>query len=121
MADLDEQKLKVIVEAARVQFDAAHTDREQALRAARLMIQLSSRAIPAAHRGEMDEARNLAKQAGEEILPDAKWTRARREFFDSGLLHDAEKEYVEATFTIDVLSNESLPSADDLGVGPAPI
>lgn len=120
MAGLDEQDLKAIVESARVQFDAVHTDREHALRAARLTIQLSSRAIRAAHRGEMDEARNLAKQAGDEILPAAKSTRARREFFDSGLLHDAEKEYVEATLTIAALSNESLPSADDLGVGPAP-
>ena len=120
MADLDEQELKAIVEAARVQFDAAHTDREQALRAARLTIQLSSRAIRAAHRGEMDEARNLAKQAGEEILPAAKSTRERREFFDSGLLHDAEKEYVEAAITVAALSGEAIPSPAELGVGPAP-
>ena len=80
MADLNEQELKAIVEAARVQFDAAHSDREQALRAARLTIQLSPRAIRAAHRGEIDEARNLVKQAGEEILPAAKLTRECREF-----------------------------------------
>ena len=68
----------------------------------------------------MDEARNLAQQAGEEILPAAKSTRERREFFDSGLLHDAEKEYVEATLTIAALNSEPIPTPDDLGVGPAP-
>ena len=67
MADLDEQELKAIVEAARVQFDAAHTDREQALRAARLTIQLSSRAIRAAHHPEnakrFDETRSSDREA----------------------------------------------------------
>jgi len=120
VVDRDERDLKAIVAAAREQFDVAHADREQAVRAARLTIQLSSRAIRAAHRGEMEEARNLARQAGEEILPASKLTRERREFFDSGLLHDAEKEYVEANLTIAALLNESIPSPDELGVGPAP-
>ena len=113
-------QLPEIVGKAIERFEAAHADREAALRAARLTIQLSSRAIRAAHRREFDEARALAGEARETILPAGEVIRARKEFFDSGMLHDAEKEYAEAVLTIAMLAGEALPGPEELGVGPAP-
>jgi translin len=115
-----ERDLKAAIEAARSLFDAAHAEREDALRAARATVQLSSRAIRAAHRGEMDAAAELIASARDAIIPAAIATRTRREFFDSGLLHDAEKEYAEGAITIAALSGDALPTAEALGIGPAP-
>ncbi len=120
MADKSGERLAEIVERARERFGEAHADREAALRAARTTIQLSSRAIRAAHRREMDEAGALVAEARETILPAGEAIRARKEFFDSGMLHDAEKEYAEAALTIAMLGGKPLPGPEELGVGPAP-
>ena len=113
-------RLTEIGEAARDDLATAHDRREQALRAARATIQLASRSIRAAHRGEVDSARALCQQARDAIVPAAETLRGQRQYFDGSLLHDAEKEYAEAALFPALMAGDRLPAPADLQIGVAP-
>jgi translin len=97
---------------------AAHRAREKALPACRRTIRSAGSAIRAVHRLESDQAASLADEA-EESLREA---QAVLEPFPSvghaGFLHDAEKEYAEARFTIALVAGDPLPRPDVLAVAP---
>ncbi len=112
-------RLAEIGESARAGFSEAHDRRERALRASRATIQLASRSIRAAHRGELGTARTLWQQARDEILPAAEALRDQRQYFDGALLHDAEKEYAEAALMLALMGGETLPGPADLEIGAA--
>ena len=94
----------------------AHAARETALPLCREVIRLASRSIRAVHRGEVERSADHAQQA-EVALRQAQAALADfPEVAHSGPLHDAEKEYAESRLTAALLSDDPLPSPDELGV-----
>lgn len=93
-----------------------HDAREQALAASRSAIRASANAIRAAHRGELDRARRGVEEAAHHLrtATDACIDVPTVRF--AGFVHDAEKEYAEASLTLAALSGRPLPAADVLGV-----
>ncbi|MEE8363766.1 MAG: haloacid dehalogenase [Dehalococcoidia bacterium] len=112
-------RLQDIAEAARARLDATHAAREKALPAARLAVQLSARSIRAAHRGEMDAAADLARQAREAIAPAGDALKEFPDIYQAGFLQDAEKEVAEAHITLAMISRGTLPTPSDVGVSEA--
>lgn len=111
-------RLEEIIEGMRGHFEALDAAREQAYVLSRQVVRASSVAIKHAHRQEMpeaythrDEARNLTHQMLEAVA-DAPELRF------GGFVHDSEKEYAEAAMTIAALTDEPLPTPEELGVYP---
>ena len=94
--------------------EKSHRAREADLANSRKAVQLSSRAIRAAHRGEFDAAREMSEAARETLS-------SRGEKWDSsasgGFRFDGEKEFVESTLAIALLDRQPIPEPADLGVG----
>ena len=94
--------------------EKSHRAREADLANSRKAVQLSSRAIRAAHRGEFDAAREMSEAARETLS-------SRGEKWDSsasgGFRFDGEKEFVESMLAIALLDRQPIPEPADLGVG----
>ncbi len=96
---------------------SVHERREHGIQASRETIQISSRAIRAAHRGEMELARALVSAARDAIQrPSSSESTA---IFNTGYLLNGQKEYAEAALTVAFLSDDPMPDADSLGVSHA--
>ncbi len=94
--------------------EKSHQAREADLSNSRKAIQLSSRAIRAAHRGEFASARELSDSAGKTLSGrDAKPNVAA----SGGIRFDGEKEFVESALAIALLDGQPIPEPADLGVG----
>jgi len=99
---------------------SAHHAREKALPACRRVIRSAGSAIRAVHRlapvdaaAHIEEAEASLREAQEVLAPHPAVVHA-------GFLHDAEKEYAEARFTVSFIAGEPLPSPRELGVaGPS--
>ena len=94
--------------------EKSHEAREAGLTNSRRAIQLSSRAIRAAHRGEFDAANELSDAARETL------TRRNANLngtVSGGFRFDGEKEFVEAALTIALLDSQTIPGPAQLGVG----
>lgn len=113
-------RLREIVETARTHMEATHAAREDALAASRKAIQLSSRSIRAAHRGELSDAASLAREAREALVPAAERLRDFPNIHRAGFLQDAEKEVAEAHITLAMIAGESPPTPEEAGVSEAP-
>jgi translin len=113
-------ELTGIVDDVTTQLTATHRAREKALPACRRAIRAAGSSIRAVHRLEPDEAAKLADEA-EQSLRDAQDVLAPfPAVAHAGFLHDAEKEYAEARFTLAFISESPLPTPADLGVsGPS--
>jgi len=97
-------------------FEARHQVRENALNQTRALTRCSATAIRAIHRGEKDVAEENMR-AGRTIVDDIKQSvKPYPEIYFSGYTQDALKEYVEARLTIDIISNDTLPMPEELGV-----
>ena len=106
----------VLSEKTHQNFEARHQVRENALNQTRALTRCSANAIRAIHRGEKDIAEENMR-AGQTIVEDLKQSvKPYPEIYFSGYTQDALKEYVEARLTIDVISNQSLPMPEELGV-----
>jgi translin len=80
---------------------------------------MCGRSIRATHRGEVEEAAALARQA-RACLEEAQTTVGGfPRLLASGLLHDAEKEYAEAVLCAALVSGSPLAGYVDTGVSPA--
>ena len=108
--------LQGITDQAIVELEAVHAAREAGLAASRQLIQISSRSIRAAHRGEFDEARALSAQAGQVLRDALARLEAQPQVRHSGFMLDGEKEYAESALTVALISGSALPSFGDLGV-----
>jgi translin len=99
---------------------AAHHARERALPECRRVIRAAGSSIRAVHRLDApraaalaDEAETALRNAQAELAPFPAVAHA-------GFLHDAEKEYAEARFTIAMVAGGPLPSVGELAVaGPS--
>jgi translin len=111
--------LRPLADDLRRRFDDKMRAREVALPAARRAIRSSANAIRAIHRGELDEADRLMREARKALDEGEVAVRDQPDVRYAGFLHDAEKEYAEARLTRAVVTGGNLPSPDELGVTPA--
>lgn len=109
-------KLELISELIRDQFDARTAARDQALAQARALTRYCSQAIRAVHRDEdetmqaqLDEARKLADSM-------RSVAGAYPDIYYAGYTQDALKEYVEANVTCALIKNQPLIGPKELGV-----
>ena len=108
--------LEQIGDRIRANFEAKYSAREEALRLAREIIQSSALAIRAIHRAEfaVAEARlDVARSA----LDRARVALAEHpDIYHAGFMHDAAKEYAEASLTHALVLARPLPEPEELGV-----
>jgi translin len=105
---------------ARSEFETRNAAREKALSQSRELIRTCANTIRAVHRRDFEQAQQLLAAARE--LSDG-LTRNLAPFpdlFYTGYVQDAQKEYVEATATLSLLSGSPMPSPETLGVAAAP-
>lgn len=101
--------------AARSVLDDVFSAREVAIGNGRRVIRHAANAIRSLHRGETAQARALLAEAGD-LLAESAAAVAGRPDINLGILHDAAKEYAEASLFAAVTGGGPLPSAEELGV-----
>ena len=111
--------LELFAAELRTRLESANRAREEALRACREVIQHSSKAIRAVHRGEMEIAQQLAAAARSRVEAVKQTLAAHPELFHAGYVHDSQKEYVEAEAMLAIVGQRPLPAPAALGVEPA--
>ncbi|MGH9164633.1 MAG: hypothetical protein ACRDZW_03840, partial [Acidimicrobiales bacterium] len=99
------------------ELDDAHKAREAGLAACRRTVRASGLAIRAVHRLDAALASRLTDEAAAHLREAQAVLRPHPRVAHAGFLHDAEKEYAEATLTAALVSDRLLPSAADLDVG----
>jgi len=82
----------------------------------REIIKKSGMAIRAVHRGEKERALKLISETREKILRSKDLIEIINELTRSGFIHDAQKEYVEASVTTAIVFDDEIPDPDELGV-----
>ncbi|MBM3131600.1 MAG: haloacid dehalogenase [Chloroflexi bacterium] len=108
--------LERIGETIRTNFTAKYEARDKAIKSSREAIFQCASSIRAAHRGEYELAKSLAR-AAKEILDKVNAAIAGNEDLRyTGFVHDAQKEYAEASITLALVSGQPIPGPDDLGV-----
>lgn len=103
----------------KAEMDAKHSAREDALKAARSLIQTSSKCIKNIHRHNFSEAQSLLTQAYEQAAEARKQVTQHPEIEYAGYLQDAEKELVEAAGCLALAQNQPLPPYESLNVNAA--
>jgi len=111
------KNLEAIAEKIRLYFSAKDAAREKALRLSREVIRYSANAIRAVHRQEevsaeqlLNSARALLEELANDVLEN------NDEFAHAGFVHDAQKEFAEASMTLAIVAGKSLPEPEALGV-----
>ncbi len=107
-----------IAEQIRTLLDATNQAREEALRLAREVIRFSANSVRASHREEYDTARQLMAEARTRNDQMRELLKTHPEIYYAGYVQDAQKEYAEAELTYAIISEQSLPRHDELGVEP---
>ena len=109
--------LQDIAENARQVLDTRTRARENALSQARRLTRHSAHAIRAIHRNEndtaqenLDEARKLTESLRNDLINDFP------DLYFAGYSQDAIKEFAEASLTKALVSDETLPTPEELGV-----
>lgn len=116
MTDLN-MDLEKIGEKIRGIFTAKHEARDKAIKSSREAIYKCSTSIRAAHRGEFELAKSLA-DAAKSILDEVDVAIAENDDLRyTGFVNDSQKEYAEARITLALISGNTIPYPDELGVG----
>ncbi len=109
-------QLDDIAQRISARFERIDKARDQGIHLHRKVIKNSSLAIRAIHRGEHQEAEKCLTKA-QELLQQA--CEALKDFpsiFYAGFLQDAQKEYAEARITQAVITGQTLPTPEQIGV-----
>jgi translin len=109
-------KLDSIGEKVRSCFTTEDSARETGLRLSRESIRFSANAIRAVHRGEYDQARELIDSSRANVEEMSRTLAQHGELLHGGFVHNAQKEYAEACITLALVSGQTLPDPDDLGI-----
>jgi translin len=117
--DSEPPSLEQIAAELRTQLESANHARETALRLSREVIQHSARAIRAVHRGEMESASLLVREAKSRVETVRAALQDHLDLFYAGYVHDSQKEYVEAETMLAIVGGSPLPAPSVLGVEPA--
>ena len=111
------ENLEAISEKAHLSLSAKDATRENTLRLCREVIRHSANAIRAIHRQEktnaeqlLDSAHTFLKQLHHDI-PDE-----HSDLHCAGFVHDAQKEFAEASITLSIINTTPLPDPKTLGV-----
>src|SRR5581483_9322529 len=105
-----------IMDDVRAAFVAKNEAREKALPLCREAIRFSANAIRAVHRDEFELAEDLIAKAGAQLAT-AKQSLARHpDIFHAGFVHDAQKEYAEASITLALIAGRPFPTPASLDV-----
>ena len=112
-------KLESFVEEIRAEFEAKSSVRDEALRRSRTLIRHCANAIRAAHRGGLEESRDLLATAGEAAREMVADLEPYPDLYHAGYTQDSLKEYVEAQCVYAFIRDGELPAPADLGVEPA--
>ena len=97
-------------------FSGRHRAREQALPLSREAIRHSANAIRAIHRHDEPAARTQLSLARDKTEAARAALAEHPEILYAGFVHDAQKEFAEASLTIALIAGEPLPDPIDLGV-----
>jgi translin len=112
-------KLQTIVDAICEEFEAKNAVRDQTLRRSRQLIRYCANSIRASHRGDLDDAQSLlatAREAAAEMVADA---QHYPDLYHAGYTQDALKELAEAYLTHALITDQALPTPEDLSVEPS--
>ena len=111
------KKLEKISDRIRKYLTDKDAAREQCLKSCREIIRLSSNAIRATHRREDSETQNLIntaalliKELQEKLKPD------HPDLLSANYVHDAYKEFAEASITSSIIFKGNLPDPEQLGI-----
>jgi translin len=111
------RNLETIAENIRVDFSSRDVAREKALRLCREIIRHSANTIRAVHRREYIEAEQLLKSVSVLVQSlNQEIANNHTEMLHSGFVHDAEKEFAEASITFAIINLEPLPAPEKLNV-----
>ena len=110
------EDLEIIAAEIHPYFRAEDEAREKALRSCRQVIRYSATAIRALHRQEQDKAGELLRSTYKLIQNINHDLAQHGELLYSGFVHDAKKEFAEASITLALITEEKLPKPETLGV-----
>lgn len=111
--------LETIIEQARESLTRKNEVRDITLRRSRSLIRFCANSIRATHRHEYDTANELlaeAKAAAQVMCGEAK---VYPDVYFAGYLQDAMKELAEAAITLALVTQETIPTPEELHVEPA--
>jgi len=108
--------LDSIMEHVRAEFAAKNVAREKALPLCREAIRFSANAIRAVHRADFATAEQLAGKAGAQLKVAKESLAGHDDIYHAGFVHDAQKEYAEASITLALIAGRELPTPASLGV-----
>jgi translin len=120
LADISGTDLESLEAAVRGDLDAKFSARELALKNCRRIIQGSSKAIRALHRGEGSVAEELLVEVRALIAEAEAPLTEHQDIYHAGFFYDAVKEYAEAETTAALLAGDPLPLPSDIGVHSVP-
>ncbi len=116
----DSLKLESLEAEVSAELDEKFSARELALKNCRKIIQASSKAIRALHRGDLEAAEELIA-AGRALIDEAEAPLAEhRDIYHAGFFYDAVKEYAEAELTRALVLKQALPLPSELGLHAVP-
>lgn len=111
------ENLEAIAEKIRIYLSTKDTKRENILRLCREIIRYSASAIRTIHRNKqveseqlLDSASTLLRELNQDISVD------HNDLLHSGFVHDAQKEFAEASITLGIIITRSIPSPAELEV-----
>ncbi len=110
------RSLDPIMDRVRDEFAAKNVARETALPLCREAIRFSANAIRAVHRGEFDLAGELAGKAGAQLATAKSSLADQPDIYYAGFVHDAQKEYAEASITLALIAGRAFPTPESLDV-----
>jgi translin len=108
--------LESIMERVRADFVAKNQARETALPLCREAIRFSANAIRAVHRREFDLAGELAGKARAQLDTARRSLDGHQDIYNAGFVHDAQKEYAEASITLALIAGRAFPTPQQLEV-----
>jgi translin len=97
-------------------FGTEDSAREKGLRLSRDSIRFSANAIRAVHRKEFDQARGLIASSQAAVEEMSRTLADHPALLHGGFVHNAQKEYAEACITLALVSGQTLPDPDELGI-----
>ncbi len=112
-------RLDAVVDSVRAGLQAKYAARERAIPLCREAIRFSANGIRAVHRGEMEKARDLVASAGRAVGEAAEALAAHSDIYWAGFIHDAQKEFAEASILLAFVSGRGVPAPAEVGVEPA--
>jgi translin len=113
---LASRRLEEIAEKIALRLEKVEKARDESYILHRDIIKKSGLTIRAVHRGDREEAERLLADAREKLQQANLAVEGIPELPRSGFLHDAQKEFAEASVTAAIVFGEEIPEPDSLGI-----